>query len=423
MGAARDAGHGWVAVRCGVRLARRGRSFCGACGAPVPGQGALVAERVDQSGAAEPEARGDTIEPVGPGRRRWWVGGVMTAAPAAVAVSGDRRATGAGTTLPFAIGTTSSPAPMVPLGRGPLLGEPTGLTLLLTATEQVQRLDLDARTLRPLPIDADEEQLWAVPGGFVAARGGRVELLDHQGAERSPGARPIEGTVLGVDASGSLVIQSAQDAEQLRRVPAGASRAELWLLPLPAGLRFDISTMRVDAAGGLVVAVQGGVVRVTSAGATPVASGALLDARGRFVVTWSCFPGPGCALEVTDVTASVAPASVPAAAGRRVFAARVSPDGRFVLREEQLTDQSLTPVELVRVVDGVVVARFDDASHRWALPYNGGADRVAWSPDGRWLFVTADEHRLLAWRDGRTVPIIIDVSPASLQGPVIVELA
>lgn len=442
-------------VRCPRcrRAVADGAAFCPSCGAAL---GVEVA--VEVSVEADRNDTGPTHEVVfAPGRRRGRVGvgvavAVAVAVGASLAVGGGggggsaapstiaRRTattTAAASTTPPSAATTPSSRPtttttsVVVVSRtpAPLLGETTGLRVLLAADQGVFRLDLDAGTMTLVRTDGvtiGADALVAMRGGSLRWSNGELyAIVDDRPTGQVPS---FPGQPLGVDLDGrafALVYPSDGDQRPYVAVidDAGALRRRLDLV-LPADQFYPPAWPAGH--GGLLVPASGGVFRWTAPGQPlqPVAAGVVIDVAGRFVLSRLCFPTPECRLTVTDLDAG-AVASRPDASTTGFSGGRLSPDGRWFVRGPPIdyatgrVDTS-KPLRVESMVDErVVELSLDIESPLHLDPFQGAG--LAWSTDGRWLFYARGRHVLAAWRDGLTASIELAFPDLDLAGAMTVE--
>ena len=408
--------------RCSARL-ERDASFCTACGAP---SGRL---EVEVDGPAAP-ADGHEVVFERPRRRGRLVAGALLGAVAVAVVAnaltggGDATSSSTSTTTGSAArtvagGSTTTVRQPVTIARGPLLGETTGLTLLVVGTQDVYRLELDTALLTALPDSVPYDDVAPVRGGFLGWTQGAISLVPSDGR---PARRLVDGgQLLGEGPAGRQWFFDYQGSTLLRTIDAVDHAPETVNLTVEQGPFYAAAA---DGLGGVVGPQPGGVFRWFPGGASvAVAPGELMDARNGFALTRQCYPGPDCSVTVTDLRTARATIAAPYD-GQRTRPARVSPDGRWLVLGQAGDDGRNAPSPsfvLHRVADGAEVTFPTDYT---AISGSGLNQRsgVAWSSDGRWLFTVTGSRRISAWREGLAQPVTIDLPDAYLQGPLAVEL-
>lgn len=401
---------------CRTRLAR-GSSSCPACGRPVGPAGPPTLELEADGWAVDDGA--EVALAGGRSSRRWAIGAAVVVLGAAVAASvvgtgpPDRR--GAPTTTAAPATTTRPPratttrpttavAPAEPLAppAGPLLGETTGLGLLLWAADGVFRLDLDAGTLvrTRLRSEDGDPDLTSVGLVFQALDGPARRLL-RPGDERPATVSAASGPFVGEGPPGRLwFVDYVDQGEAIWYRDGTANRIDV---PIPAGA----SMTRPDGVGGLVVQAPGGVYALATPDAAPrrIASGQLLWwGYGRALVA-ECDDQLRCGATVYDLRSGEA-RTAPRGFVRGAFAFQaVSPDGTQLLAlNDDPAQATLTAVGL-----GGGITRLGPIRSPCFIAECGGA--VVWSPDGRWLFWVSGDEQVSAWRVGLADPIVVPVPP------------
>lgn len=416
---------------CGRRTAA-GDTFCAGCGRALAGSGPPAVEIEMDAGAVD----GAEVVLARPSPRRWWVGAAVLGLAGIVVASvatggGPARSEGATTTTPpatTAAPTTTTPSTLPPptstastaspptsapirLGPAPLLGEPSGLALVVGVGEDRYLVDLDAATAGRLALPTDLAELEYTAAGLVGRSPGdnAVRLVRPP----TPGPDPlIDASYVGSDARGRAwftVPVANRPRFRLLYLERGATAAVG--VDLPGG-GFALP----DGTGGLVVDAPGGVYRWTDdAAITRVSAGRMEAAGGGTVVVGECDEALRCRDVAVDVVTG-ARRELPVVAGLEPASyayGAVSPDGQVLLGlrgAEGAADAP--PAGLVAVTaDGTAV---ELGPHPSCLrPACGGA---TWSPDGRWLVWAADGSTVAAWRPGLARPVRLTL-PEAVTNP------
>ena len=361
--------------------------------------------------------------------RRWLlgVGGIGCLALATNAIVGAHspagRAERQAGAVPAAAATASpgSTTARLRLAAGPLLGEPTGLSLLALASGTVVRLDLDDAIILKRPGQESYVDLLAVAGGVVGRVGngdddGLRVVADDGGSVASLGP----GELLGVGSVGGAWVLTGDGGRALGAVDGVGQPVRPLTTPWT---RSAVPTIvRPDGVGGGLYEMPGGVFRWAPDGdGAPVriAPGVLLDVNHGIVATRDCFPGPSCMLTVTDVRTGEGRVIAESDAAKDLEV-RLSPDGRWLLRDEfsEIGVLATAPHYLERVDDGATFGLPREATATAFHP-GFGARPAAWSPDGRWLFFVSGRDHVVAWDLERQVSIEIALPGFALDGPIV----
>ena len=414
---------------CDGRLAR-GALFCAACGA-ARDRATGVGPDIELDGAdiadGGTEVRFER-RPVGGGRlvtaAVLLVGVVVTGSvalssggggaalgPTTVAISTTERAVS--TTEPVVTtsepDTTTTSPPVVRIGDGPMLGEPTGLSLLVGGSH-VAVIDLDRATFTIV-----ETLSRYVVGGQITpvgiayqGGGGGLSLL-------APGSsKPQDiadgGVYLGEGPVGrAWFLLYGQSAGGPQIVHVDAPGASPIVAELPAG----VSVAYPDGDGGLVTAAGGGIYRVAPGGAPArIGTGDLLGARDGHALARSCDDGLRCHYVVVDVATGAVRAGPTAPAGSWGDAsALLSPDGSWLLEPEDAAPADGRVRRMVaRGLDGTTVELGSAVAACFSALCSFGPE---WAPTGGWLVWIVDPTTIAAWRPGldepRTVKLPADI--------------
>jgi hypothetical protein len=301
--------------------------------------------------------------------------------------------------------TTTTPPPLAPL----VLGEQTGLRLVVFTGGRTLDIDLDGGAVTPL--GAPGSNGWgmiAVAAGFVYVRGDNQAVFVP---ERAPPGDPI---ALG---EAIQVVRSAEpDRVWLlpdRPPPGRAVEISLPSLAVTAEITLPPSAWVVDAVdGGLLVAAPDGAYVVDREGGTRrVSRGAPIAGRAHQVLEHRCDERLRCRLEVHDLRTDVTrPLPVPEAVAATVGMAAFSDDGRRLA----LVSYTTSDLFVFDLGPAVVVA---------AGPFPLSVGVVRWSPDGEWLFAVpnepSDELLVLRARDGVTRRVSLGPAASPMQDLVV----
>lgn len=419
-------------------------AFCPGCGA------ALGSDLVVEVGGPAGRVPVPSGPEAGGGRRARRVGlGVAAALAVAIGASvvsggGDGRSATTTSTTSDGVGTTSTVAAaptttaadepvttttLLPVSGptgAPLLGEPTGLRVLVATNRGIQRLDLDAGTLTEVETPGRTyfaDDLLAMRGGLAVLSEGELRFLPLDGPYED--RRSLSGQLLSVDAAGRALALVYTDGGAYAAV---VDRAGAEPRRLDATLSTSVYPPAFGAGtGDLLLPVPGGVFAWRDGVSRPVSAGAVVDAAGPFVLMRRCWPAPVCRLDVVDVATGGVRGSVDD--DDPVANLRLAPDGAHLVRGIPFDPARVggrdPRLSVVRLSDGQVTTLSVDTSEAWNS--NLGLDpslrgALAWSADGRWLFVVRTPSVLSAWRDGLAAPIDLTIPSVELRGPVAVEV-
>lgn len=395
---------------CGRRLAR-GSGFCASCGRAARGQAPDVVVELDGHGATT----GGHDVVLAPARlsRRWLAGGLVGALAAVVAASvasGGEGATVPTTSLAAttSIGTSSgtssgiaaTTAATIParfaIGTGPLLGEPTGLALLLALGQRTYRVDLDAATVTLVDLGSSVYDLQLTPIGLMyrTGDGGLAQLRRAGGAATNLGD-PVG--YLGAGPAGRAWFVRYGD---------GGNDPTFWYQDAggrPTEFSLPVGHGVPDGAGGLLLDAPGGTYRWVPGGGGPrrLSPGRLKLAGGGLALVDECDEAMQCADVLLDVgSGEHRPLPVPAPGTPAYTDGRISPDGRvlFVVHDIDTGAPSWSAVTL----DGDTVPLGRLSTNCLSV---GCTLAPQWSPDGRWVVWSPDQAALAAWRPGLAEPV------------------
>lgn len=394
---------------CGRRHSA-GDAFCAACGRSL--QGGETPELTVELDGAHEVVLARSASP----RRGWAVAAALALAAvvASVVVGGGDDGEAVTTTVPAATtsvgagpattstSTTDAPTTMPPsttisIGSAPLLGEPTGLGVLVRASDgDVHLVDLDAATVATQSIDERYTELRWSPVGMVARLADGGWRILASGAESIP--LGPEDNYLGSDSTGRAWFRRNSRGAQEDLVAVRADPAATETLDVADG-RYAVP----DGLGGLVIDAPSGVYRWTDGAAVVrIADGRFEAAGGGVVVLGECDEAMRCRDVAADLRTgerTVLP-DIDGVARAGYGYGAVSPDGRAVIAVRG-TDQTMVAVGL----DGTVIELGTSLTGCFS-PACSGSD---WSPDGRWLVWQTPEGTISAWRAGLAAPVRLEL--------------
>lgn len=428
---------------CSTRLAR-GASFCPVCGRSAQtGPPALLIETDD--GEPDEAGREVVLAPTRRSSQRWVAGALVVAIAAVVGVSvtsgGDdgkvasvttratprttraaRPATTSAAAEATAPASSTTTAKLPGLGPGPLLGEQTGLGLLVWSADGVYRVDLDAskleRTaLRSADGDPDRTSIGLV---LQSVEQGTRRLL-APGAARAATVSAESGTFLGEGPPGRLwFLDYASDEVRSEAIWYRDGTANRIDVPLPA----DVQMAVPDGLGGLVLQAPGSVFVMAAPDATPrrLAYGTLIWAGDGHALVAECSDELRCAPTVYDLRDGSSRNTPRGFVGGAFAFSALSPDGTHLFAVDAVGGGT----ELTAVGVGGGITRLGPIRTPCFSPSCNSA--VVWSPDGRWLFWVSGDGDVSAWRVGLADPIVLSLagrtSPrdqAALSGALVVD--
>lgn len=271
---------------------------------------------------------------------------------------------------------------------GPVLPEPTGTALVLGASTQVVVLDVDSGTVRRVHV-ADLEVGSSHPWGAHALPvGDDLVVRSHPPRSvRLPRADGEPVTALDAGSGGGLYPSDEQG-----RYWVEERRGDARLEEVDVTGAVSRSLPVLDGAGSIVQDGPGflqsagdGVLRTDPDGTVsePIATGTAIAADRATLAVLRCPAGPDCDLELVD-RATGAARPVPPAGGATGFrldaGGELSSDGRWLLVAVVREGEDAAALAVVDVATGRVRAV--------EPPGAGQPPAGAFSPDGRWLFLT-----------------------------------
>jgi hypothetical protein len=302
-------------------------------------------------------------------------------------------------------------------GDGPLLPDAPDLTVVTTDELGMRTIDIATGDIvteqpgSPIPLGTDPWTLFTVGGRIIANDGGDVVQVAGD-LTRTRVARRHQALPTADDASIWMLDNRAVNAPtvvHLRLDGTIADRVDLPAVAYP--LIGTADGVLVQSPGGIHLASDTGVRQITDSGQLIAASAEQL-ARVDCTADLSCeivagtFDDPDrlrIPVDRRDRPADFAPATL-----------SVSPDGRLLAAPVARQNSSTFTItdEAVLIIDmaaGAVIDRIDMAG-------SGGYGRIplAWSPDGRWLFLAFDG--LHAWNAATGETTHIDDHTRPIQG-------
>ncbi len=277
---------------------------------------------------------------------------------------------------PIWVTTTLSWVPPAGLtGRWDLLARGSGVVVRLSpATGTVSRIGIpQLGSSGPVSFLATATAVLVRPldhvAGYVVPDGGQARPMAASLAEDGPmlpGPDPSHVWVASPDdAHPALVLKPVAGGPGSSRLEVPTDSSVVGAMP--------------DGAGYALFATERGLVDVRPDGSRVVSRGTLLASGPRSWLVRECVPATRCTSVLID-QASLARADLGVPAKPDASGA-ISPDGRFAVLVRPGSAKGSSSVELVGLASPT----------RRVLPVaaaDGPApDTVAWSPDGRWLFV------------------------------------
>jgi hypothetical protein len=409
---------------CGHRLGR-GDTFCSSCGR-AQGAGLDLIVEFDST----PDAGGHefVLAPRHRSHRRFVGVAVVGLATTALAVSlstGSHDAATVPTTKTATTATTATTesdtsstavatrveasttlvSAASRIGSGPLLGESTGLGLLVVVGNGTFRIDLDAGMILPAGLRLDPLEFEITPLGLLERSSEGVSVWRAPG-RGEPRSLP-KTSFLGAGPPQRLWFRQLQVEPRGFTVWYEEASVDRVDVELPRGSEIVLS----DGLGGLVIGALGGIYRWQPGDWTPrrFSVGSVLSVAGGFVLAAECDDDLGCGAVVHDLrTGTSRPAPiVPGLEGPYAYG-QVASDGEVLLALRNVNgDQSLVAVTMAGAVVDLGEARLGCLrSGCTAVPH--------WSPDGRWLFWAKDPTTIAAWRIGLDRPVVIRLPDAAL---------
>jgi len=302
-------------------------------------------------------------------------------------------------------------------GDGPLLPDAPDLTVVTTDELGMRTIDIATGDIvteqpgSPIPLGTDPWTLFTVGGRIIANDGGDVVQVAGD-LTRTRVARRHQALPTADDASIWMLDNRAVNAPtvvHLRLDGTIADRVDLPAVAYP--LIGTADGVLVQSPGGIHLAADTGVRQITDSGQLIAASAEQL-ARIDCTTDLSCeivagtFDDPDqlrVPVDRGERPADFAPAMLSFSPNGRLLAAPVA---RYNSSTFTVTDEAVLIIDMAA---GAVVDRIDPVSV-------GGFGRIplAWSPDGRWLFLAFDG--LHAWNAATGETTHIDDHTRPIQG-------
>jgi len=336
--------------------------------------------------------------------------------------------------------TTSTTGVQLGSGRGPLLGEATGVTLTMIGDGTLKHLDLDTGVLVASSINvfADFVNMRRVTGGIVFTDSSGPAAMPRflaDGATAPMALAFVPPATLTADSFLQFMGEGPPGRYWLSRQEPSSNRfsvgyvdapgAELTLVTNPVGAEFGAVP---DGTGGLIFRAPGGVYRVAPGEdqVSRIGTGELIDAGDGHLLEVSCDEQLRCALVVHDLATNTTrrlPGDFNGADIRFGRAGGIlSPDGTqaALVSSNGNNDQSLT-IE-VRNDNGAAVT-WTVETPNGGCPFAGCSGAPTWSSDSHWLFGVRNRTSLWAWRPGLSEPRIVELPGQSVTAMVAVPTA
>jgi hypothetical protein len=357
------------------------------------------------------------------GRRRNLVIGVAVAlvvtAVVVLGTTGSGRSAAPPTTPPTtsagAPDTTVDTAPLKPtiIGTGrPLLGEPSGLALLLVSYDgQLNHLDLDTGQLdvTHLSSPGGESQAWYLTDqGLIYGDGKSLVLRMLDGTERSIAfSQTVDSYNTYSRASAGQIwamTQSGQDGALLLRIDL-ATAAVVERIPIGSAYLVgadEIGRPLLQLGDGMVwrLAADGQWSTFGSLPTRPIGHGLYLNT--------TCPQPPACIVQVRTGDHKVLYTVPPLDTEYAQDVAAGASNGTLTALVRASVGGPSQAID-VYGPDGSRVVTLSDFS----LQYSQDGSGMSWSPDGVWLFWFG-AIAMHAWRAGLDAPLSIDLSSLSI---------
>jgi hypothetical protein len=337
---------------------------------------------------------------------------------AAIAVVGLNR--GGTAAPPPATASTTAPSPVLPPGISAspppfseskalfgFLAAPTETILYGVGRGALLRIDLDrgAVTSRRLRGEDRTDPPVAVFGADNAAVLAGTDQTVLVGDGPAGAFTPVAG-------AGVVVFPSIDPRHiwTVRVTAANTQAAQLQQLDgSPAGPTLTVTDGTVlgdDGTGSLLVQTNDGVVRFDPDGASAqrVTGDTLVAWSASTLVVQRCEAQQTCSWDVIDRATGATRSLGRPPPGAVEDGAQLSPDGAW------LACLVVDPGASAPTLDAIELASGNRAvlDPSVMMPPNRNANAAVWSPDGRWLFWLSDTGALQAWAAGSPGPVAVD---------------
>lgn len=288
---------------------------------------------------------------------------------------------------------TAPTGPLVTRLGGPLLGVTAGWEVLGRSPTEVVRLELARGLVTRTPVPPLSS---SGPVSFVAGRTWTIIrpldfvpgylVPDGRAARDLPGALAVSGPAFPGPDGRTAWVPVADGGSGMRLVGADGRPTGI-VAPVPAGLEWSL---RPDGTGHLMTSGTGGVYLVSPEGLRRLSTGSPLAVGPTRLLAVECDERHRCASVVVDRRTGARHVLDPDADEPQQPAGIISPDGTTAA---MLTgDASFAGAGAVYLLDLATGAR-----RALPLRVDQATDgTLAWSPDGRWLFVATTGGRLRA---------------------------
>ena len=315
------------------------------------------------------------------------------------------------TTEPAAATTTGSrvvPAPVTAGTGQPLLGEPSGLALVLVSPDgQLHHLALDTGRLDAtafVDVPPNGPPTWFLSEqGLVYSSGTELRVRATDGTERAIAGLSVGPNELMAPGPGSEIWAMSANLEDIVLVRIDLRTASV----VEQKTLQNAYLVGSDEAGRPLLQLRDGALwRLETSGAWTVVGGITTLPLGhdRYLET-ICSSPPACSLAVhsADRHVLIALPSPPGGEGRAVVAAASNGTLTALVRTPTTGD----PTVEIYDANGTRIAVLTDYVAQNRLFRNAG--HLWWSPDGRWVFWLG-ANGVHAWRQGLTDPVTIEIA-------------
>jgi hypothetical protein len=287
-----------------------------------------------------------------------------------------------------------------------LLNAPTQTILYGVGQGSLLRIDLDGGVVTQRRLRGEDRT--DPPVAVFGAQGGAVLEGTNQTVLVVDGP---DGTITPIAGAGIVIFPSNRATEiwTVRVTGPDTQVAQLEHVDgSPAGPMLTVTDGTVlgdDGTGSLLVQTTNGVVRFDPDGASAqrMSGSPLVAWTAAMLVTQSCDAQLNCVWTAVDRTTGATRSLGPPPPGAVIRGGQLSPDGMwmaYLVVGPGSTRPTLQAIELASgnrlILDPTVM-----------MPPNRNANDAVWSPDGRWLFWLTDAGVLRAWAAGLTLPVTV----------------